>query len=231
MLKRIFIFINLFILMAYSASSLTTYLSNKGEDRSYKIYESRFNELQEKLEKKDSLITGMSEKDISSFSEFIVESEKKNDEDIKPRFMQLFHEKTTAFSKELAKKKIVSGIENKREVKITDKNTMDGYLEEARNKSFSKNNDDLHYFVKTFINIQNSFDGYVIKTPQSLLSSFFLYGFIILVFISMVMVFYIVSEDTAPDIEDIVIPTYMYCIISIIVYIVYLLVNWLTMGV
>jgi len=231
MIRKICILIIVFISTVYSAYCLTNYLSVKGEDRSYNIYESRFNEMQDKLEKKDSLTTNMSEQGIKDFSQLIVKSEKKNDEDIKPRFMKMFNEKTKAFSKELAKKQILRGNHTEKEIKILDKSTMNGYLEEARDDVYSENDDQLYYFVKTFVDIQNSFDGYKIKTSENLLSFFIIAGFSILLCILVFMVFSILNGDIDFDIESMTIMTYCYLFVSVIFYIVYLVGDWLFLGV
>lgn len=231
MIKRICILIVIFISTVYSAYCLTNYLSVKGEDRSYNIYESKFNEIQDKLEKKDSLTTNMSEQDIKAFSQLIVKSEKKNDEDIKPRFMKMFNEKTKDFSKELAKKQILRGNHKEKEVKIADKSTMNGYLEEARDDIYSGNEDQLHYFVKAFVDIQNSFDGYKIKTSENLLSFFIIAGSLILLFFFLLMVFSTLSGDMDFDIDSMTIMTYSYLFVSVLFYIIYLLGDWLFLGV
>lgn len=231
MIKRICILIIIFISTVYSSYCLTNYLSVKGEDRSYNIYESKFNEMQDKLDKKDSLTTNMSEQDIKAFSQLIVKSEKKNDEDIKPRFMKMFNEKTKAFSKELAKKQILRGNHKEKEVKIADKSTMNGYLEEARDDIYSENEDQLHYFVKAFVDIQNSFDGYKIKTSENLLSFFLIAGFSILLCIFLFIAFAVSSGDLDFDIECMTIITYGYLFVSVFFYIIYLLGDWLCLGV
>lgn len=239
MLKKIFILINVLIITVYSAASLTTYLSNKGEERSYKIYESAFHEMQEKLEKKDSLTTVMSEKDIKSYSKFVVESEKEEHEEIKPRFMKIFNEKTIAFSKELAKKKVIRGgqkskqvnSENKEEEEVIDKNTMNAYLEEARDDSLNGNNDELYYFFKRFADIKESFGGYKIKTKENLFLFFSLWALSILSVLATFVTVSYFSDDIDLDTECITIVTYCYLFLFILFYISYLLANWLFFGV
>jgi len=230
MLKRIFILFVMFATVVYTAAAFTNYLSNKGEAKTYADIESAFNHLQNKLEKNSSLATELPPKDIKRYSEYVVYLEKYKNDNIKPNIMKMYHEKIVAFSQELAKKNLISIEDKAKQQKHSENNNMEEYLNDARVQSGKDdeagNVDQLNSFMKNLSDIDGKVGGYKIQKPEFLFGlSLIGFGVVFLVII-IIFALTLFGEKIAINSELVGLFTYIFLVISIIVYLFYLLGIW-----